>query len=105
MNGKACFDDYIYAYRFQVLTGLRPGELIGLKWSDIDDFVVHVKRAINRDGEITKGKNENALRDFYLNDMTRGILKDQKRLLNLEILSLILFLNLEGIMMMLSLIC
>ena len=80
LNGKACFDDYIYAYRFQVLTGLRPGELIGLKWSDIDDFVVHVKRAINRDGEITKGKNENALRDFYLNDMTRGILKDQKNL-------------------------
>ena len=80
LHQKDCFDDYIYAYRFQVLTGLRPGELIGLKWSDIDDFVVHVKRSINRYGEETRGKNENALRDFYLNDMTRDILSSQKKL-------------------------
>ena len=28
--GKLVFDEYIYAYRFAVATGLRPGELIGL---------------------------------------------------------------------------
>ena len=28
--GKPVFDEYIYAYRFAVSTGLRPGELIGL---------------------------------------------------------------------------
>lgn len=27
-------DDYINAYRFQVLTGLRPGELMGLQWPE-----------------------------------------------------------------------
>lgn len=80
LNGIEKFDSYIYAYRFQVLTGLRPGELIALRWSDIDDFVVHVKRSINRDGQLTHGKNENAIRDFYLNGLTRKILSDQKAL-------------------------
>lgn len=80
LHQKDCFDTYIYAYRFQVLTGLRPGELIALRWKDIDEFMVHVRGAINRDGEHTQGKNENAIRDFYLNDMTRQILKAQKEL-------------------------
>lgn len=29
-RGKRVHDDYIHAYRFEVLTGLRPGELLGL---------------------------------------------------------------------------
>lgn len=50
-------DDYINAYRFQVLTGLRPGELMGLQWPDIQGNTIHVQRAVNVRGEITKGKN------------------------------------------------
>ena len=34
-RGKIVKDELINAYRFQVLTGLRPGELLGLKWQDI----------------------------------------------------------------------
>ena len=34
-RGKREHDDYIHAYRFQLLTGLRPGELLGLRWADI----------------------------------------------------------------------
>lgn len=30
-KGKTVQDDFINAYRFQVLTGLRPGELVGLQ--------------------------------------------------------------------------
>lgn len=35
-NGTICQDSLIYAYRFQVVTGLRPGELMGLEWGDIN---------------------------------------------------------------------
>ena len=48
------------------MTGLRPGELIGLRWGDIWDDIVHIQRSINYLGEETKGKNENAVRNFVL---------------------------------------
>lgn len=57
---------YLHAYRFQLLTGLRPGELIGLQWSDIDDDTVSINRSINVHGEVTRGKNDNARRNFTL---------------------------------------
>lgn len=75
-------DDYIYAYRFHVLTGLRPGELVGLKWSDIQDGTVHINRAINTRGEITTGKNDNARRSFVLNVLTATVLEEQRKLLD-----------------------
>ena len=77
-KGKIVRDEYINAYRFQVLTGLRPGELVGLQWSDIHGNTVQVQRAINVRGEITKGKNENAVRSFVLSAMARRVL-DAKR--------------------------
>lgn len=36
-NGTVCQDSLIYAYRFNVVTGMRTGELMGLEWGDIDD--------------------------------------------------------------------
>lgn len=80
LRGKPIFDDYIYAYRFQVLTGLRPGELIGLRWSDVDENDVFIKRSINIYGEETQGKNENAIRHFVLSPLARKILDDQRSL-------------------------
>lgn len=78
MRGEVVPDPFIQAYRFQVLTGLRPGELMALRWKDINDLTVHVSGSIDRYGERTPGKNENAIRDFYLNDLTRQILTEQK---------------------------
>ena len=40
--GKRVPEPYINAYRFQVLTGLRPGEIIGLMWSDISNGITVV---------------------------------------------------------------
>lgn len=79
-KGKEIDDPLINAYRFQVLTGLRPGELIGLKWDDIRDGVVHLRRAINEYGEVTKGKNDNARRDFALNVFSSAVLEAQKKI-------------------------
>jgi integrase len=80
LRGKSCKDIFINAYRFQVITGLRPGELIGLKWADCDGNTVHLRRAINVYNETTTGKNENARRSFGLTETAKQILEKQKQL-------------------------
>jgi integrase len=80
-NGKPIFDFFVYAYRFQAITGLRPGELIGLKWNDIQNDKVSLQRAINVNGETTKCKNESAVRVFELTQTAKEILQSQKDLM------------------------
>lgn len=77
-RGKRVHDDYINAYRFQVLTGLRPGELLGLHWADIKGDSVNLSRAINVKGQETRGKNENAVRSFVLTDVAKAVLEAQR---------------------------
>lgn len=72
---------YIYAFRFQVLTGLRPGEMCGLMNDDIDGSVLSVRRSINRYNEITDGKNKNAQRSYQLPPVALSVLEDQRRML------------------------
>lgn len=57
---------YIPVFQFIALTGLRPGEVCGLKWTDLDGDFLTISRARNRAGEITTGKNENARRRLKL---------------------------------------
>ena len=78
-NGAVCEDSLIYAYRFNVLTGLRTGEMMGLEWGDIDDDFIHVRRAINAKGVTTGGKNGYAKRDFPQTRQTRAVLKAQEK--------------------------
>ncbi len=65
-RGKLIKDPYIHAYRFAVLTGLRPGELIGLERQDINGKVIRLQRSVNIYGEVTSGKNDNARRQFVI---------------------------------------
>lgn len=91
------FDHYIYVYRFMTLTGLRPGEAIGLKYSDIKNEVVTIKRSINYYGEETQGKNKSARRPFKLSDMAKEVLKQQDNYLkSLGIKSDYIFVNENG---------
>ena len=60
-RGKRVHDDFICAYRFAILTGMRPGELLGLCWEDVRGDTVTIRRAVNVLGEETHGKNENAV--------------------------------------------
>lgn len=78
-RGKRVHDDYIHAYRFQLLTGLRPGELLGLRWADIRGDMVYITRAVNVLGEQTQGKNQNAVRAFALSDRARAVLEQQRQ--------------------------
>lgn len=71
-------DWYINLWRFLLATGCRPGEALGLKWSDIHDGVISIQRAYNYRGRMTEGKNENARRSFAINSILDKILKDQE---------------------------
>lgn len=77
-RGKEVRDYLINAYRFQVLTGLRPGELLGLEWQDISGKTVRLRRSYNGYKETTKGKNANAARAFNLTPITEYILAEQR---------------------------
>lgn len=75
------FEDewYINLWRWLLCTGMRPGEALGLKWSDIENGIVTIRRAQNYRGRETEGKNDNARRSFMLNSILDGILADQNR--------------------------
>lgn len=82
MYGKVLFDDFIYAYRFAVVCGLRPGELIGIHVGDINKkYELKIRRSINVDGVETTGKNENALRSIVLPQLARDAYNAQIDLL------------------------
>ncbi len=75
--GKEIEDELIHAYRTLVLTGCRPGELLGMEETDIIGDCVNLQRSINVDGEVTTGKNENAVRRFYLTPLAKEEIKQQ----------------------------
>lgn len=81
-RGKAVPELYIHAFRFAVVTGLRPGEVVGLKHSDISGGIVHISRVVNYYGEVTPGKNDNARRSFELHPLAKKILLDQAAMLS-----------------------
>lgn len=83
-KGNRSFEPYIYAFRFQVVTGLRPGELIGLNRSDVMNNTISIKRAINIYGEKTAGKNANAHRSFVLFPLAKSIIEQQLKCSNTE---------------------
>lgn len=70
---------YERALQFEILTGCRPGELLGLKIEDYDPItgIIHIRRAINAQNIITEGKNANARRDIALPDRVRQLVDDQ----------------------------
>ena len=81
-RSKIIFDDFIYAYRFAVATGVRPGELVGLYYGDIKGNTVNLRRSINIHNETTQGKNENAVRSFDMNADARAAYEAQVNLLH-----------------------
>lgn len=81
LRGKPVEDWYIHAYRFAVLTGLRPGELRGLRNEDIKGDKVTIKRSINIHEEETQGKNNNARRTFVLSKQAKDELTAQQEML------------------------
>lgn len=71
-------DWYINAWRLMVVTGLRPGEVYGLKWEDVQDKQIRIRRSISQSRIETEGKNQNAIRTLYSSGIATAILLDQK---------------------------
>lgn len=67
---------YWPAFAIGVLTGLRPGEILGIQREDIQGNRVFIRRAINARGYITTGKNENARRMVPVGNMAAAILME-----------------------------
>lgn len=69
---------YHRALCFIVCTGVRPGEALGFKWSDISNDCITINRSINNSGIETQGKNENAHRVIPLTPLVCRILDEQR---------------------------
>ena len=80
LKGNRCFDEYIYAYRFAVATGLRPGELRALTRKNLKGHILYIDSSINIQNEITQGKNANANRQIYLSQMAYDVIQQQLQL-------------------------
>lgn len=81
----AKYHRYIDAYSFILQTGLRAGELIGLKWEDIDfdKKVLNVQRSMffsydTREWEISKPKSAAGERTIPLTKEAISILREQE---------------------------
>lgn len=81
---KLLFDEkndkhwYINMFRMGVVTGMRPGELLGLQWGDIKANKISIQRAVNYKNQITTGKNDNARRSIMLSKKAQNILAAQR---------------------------
>lgn len=73
---------YANAWKVMLLHGFRPGEVYGLKRSDISNGVLSIKRSISASNEITPGKNKNARRRARVGKSLMRILNDQQIMLN-----------------------
>ena len=76
-------------YYIELATGLRRGELLGLKWTDIDwkNGIIKVRRQIARvDGQIVKAplKTKNSYRAVTISQQAIEVLKQQKKKTNDE---------------------
>ena len=74
-------------YYIELATGLRRGELLGLKWQDIDwkNGVIKVRRQVARvDGQIKEAplKTKNSYRTVTISQQTIEVLKEQKKKTN-----------------------
>ena len=84
MHGQRVLEPYINAYRFEALTGLRPGEVIAARWDWLKDSTLYIRGAINQWAEHTQGKNDNARRVYRLPVLAQEVLDGQRRLLEAQ---------------------
>ncbi len=89
----------INAFRFMLFTGIRRGEALALRWSDIDaeKSVFRVNGSLSKYNQITCGKTSNAIRNNALNEKAKTILDtQQKKLADNNVISEFVFPDKNG---------
>lgn len=78
-RGKTISEWFINYFRLAVVTGLRPGELLALEWKHVSGNKILVRGSINKYGQLTDGKNKNAIREEPMTALAKSILDAQKK--------------------------
>ncbi|MEG1945383.1 MAG: hypothetical protein RR058_08180 [Oscillospiraceae bacterium] len=80
IKGEVVPDPLIHLYRYTLLSGMRPGECLGLRNSNFssDFHVTTVERALNDDNDFTDGKNHNAHRTIVNCELAQKELQLQR---------------------------
>lgn len=70
---------YIPFFRFALATGLRPGEIAGLRQEDYDGTFVSIKRSVNTNTKSINngGKTKNAVRKIALSSLAKAAIDKQ----------------------------
>ena len=71
---------FLHYYRFLLYTGMRPGEALALRYSDIDSKgFVTIRQSLNTHYRFTEGKTKNAQRRFKLPKSAIAEIEKQKK--------------------------
>ena len=77
-NTDMCY--FLFYFRFLLTTGMRPGEALALRYSNIDENgFVTIRQSLNTHYRFTEGKTENAQRRFKLPKEAIKAVEDQKK--------------------------
>jgi integrase len=76
-------DQNFIAFHLAITTGMRQGEILGLRWKDIDfdKGVLYVRQTLSREGKtlLRGAKTKSSLRTIRLSDNILQMLKDHKK--------------------------
>ncbi len=71
---------YHYAIHFLALSGMRVGEFVALKDSDIDNEYIHVTKSYMTEiKEISIPKTSSSIRDIYMRDELKALVKEIRK--------------------------
>jgi integrase len=79
---------YWIAVFLAVMTGMRQGEILGLRWTDIDyeRNVIHIRRGLSKDKKtFTNLKNTGSRRTISISPLTVWVLQEQAQRVALEV--------------------
>jgi integrase len=78
---------YYTALHLAIATGMRQGEILGLRWQDVDlsRKLISVKQTLSHDGkEFGPPKTESSIRSISIDDRTVEVLEQQRSFILLE---------------------
>lgn len=78
---------YAIAFKIALHTGMRQGEILGLRWKDIDfqNKMLSIRQTVSHDGKLKHGaKTKLSVRTIYIGEYLLEELKNHKKLIDIE---------------------